>query len=267
MYSWVNEISESEFNESIPIKKILTDSFYYPACAIDLNLPFHYINQFNSYVYCDYGIENVNYFNLIILNSLEKMKEKHANELKTEIVYSRDVSFSELFPYGWQNCLENFGPRQRALYDEYVRERRRRFGRAASCYRKNFIKWLIFKTKINDVIIKRWSLFYIGNDGVGTYYALYYTVKTHAKGVAIIQPGYGFGGNWTVFNREGDCFHKAIMGNPYGLPEIIVYGGIGDDRYELNWSGFNERIKTIRPYYKYVKKDNFNGCVSEWKRG
>ncbi len=131
MNYWIDEISENKFEESLPIENIINESFYYPASGTDFNLPFHYLNECNSYVYCDYGIGNIEIFNLIILNIVERMK--------TRIVFSRDICFSELFPHGWQRALESFPNQAQQMYYRYINERSKVFYRIAEHYKSNFI--------------------------------------------------------------------------------------------------------------------------------
>ena len=251
MENFLRNLSESNFKKVFPIRDILFDSMYYPACGNDFDLPFYYMPEYSSFIYVDYGMENFTLPNL--------------TKTSTVIELERTVDLLELFPNGWQNALNNFPELIKINYNNYLKVRNRRFserGDVWSFYKEKFIKWYILRTTKNNISI-RWSLLYIGNDGIGTYYALYYSNEIYAKSIAIIQPGFSFGGNWTKFDEKDGFFANAVLKNPYGTPEMIVYGGYGD-RYFLDWPYF-EKSNEICPYYRlFGGFMNKKGCVTEW---
>ncbi len=115
---------------------------------------------------------------------------------------------------------------------------------------------------------KKFSLIYIGGEGVATYQALYWSNKKYPKALAIIQPGTGFGLNWTDFTKESKELAWVVLNNKYGVPEIILYGGIGTNYMDFSWSGY-QYIRTINPYYSsyYLPPSQKPyGEVTIWKR-
>jgi hypothetical protein len=69
--------------------------------------------------------------------------------------------------------------------------------------------------------------------------------------LAIIQPGHGFGGNWTNYGDTRACLYHFLKSNPAGMPNHVFYGGIGICGYDdLNWPGY-EIIDSVKNYYSY----------------
>jgi len=58
---------------------------------------------------------------------------------------------------------------------------------------------------------KRFSLLYIGGEGVATYQALYLSNRIKPKIVTVINPGTGFGLNWTDFRERNKIFGRTIL--------------------------------------------------------
>jgi len=86
----------------------------------------------------------------------------------------------------------------------------------------------------------RFSLLFLGGDGVATFQALYLGNHAFPRGVAIIQDGYGFGFGWTPFRDRNRIFAKSVMESPYGQPEVLLNGG---------WSEIDSYIHPIWPEY------------------
>lgn len=88
----------------------------------------------------------------------------------------------------------------------------------------------------------RFSLLFIGGEGVATYQALYWSNKTTAKAVAIIHPGTGSGFNWTNFLDGEKALGYTVTKNPYGQPDSMI----SHSRELLHWHGYphptNERF-------------------------
>ena len=94
-----------------------------------------------------------------------------------------------------------------------------------------FAKWIVFQRKkpfSKKHGVKRFSLLHICADGVATFKALYYANNLSPLAIAIIQPGHGFGMNWTDFTDQKKIFAKIVLNNPHGKPKYLLYGGIGE---------------------------------------
>jgi hypothetical protein len=64
---------------------------------------------------------------------------------------------------------------------------------------------------------------------VTAFQKLYVSRRIAPKAVAIIQPGiqpgHGFGLNWTDFTNPSGIFAKVVEGNAAGLPKLLLFGG------------------------------------------
>lgn len=230
--SWLDDITQEQIEKcKFPIKEVLQNSFYYPSCGFDggivkdcntLGRDF----GINSFIYCDYATG-------------EKAFRKEQNTfLGYHILGSRSVTHLELIPNGWQ---PQFPPKFNL--EEYQR------------YRdtwKPFINWVVYERDDNrddNHGQKRFSLLYLGGEGIATYQALYWSNRTSPKAFAIIQSGEGFGFNWTDFRKKDGELAWVVNNNPFGHPEIIYYGGAGSDYADSLWDVYlKDRI--IKLYYK-----------------
>lgn len=69
---------------------------------------------------------------------------------------------------------------------------------------------------------KRFSLLFLGADGVHAFRHLYYKNRSHPETVAIIQPGTGCGNNWTDFREPRSDLAAAVLTNLYGKPTYLM---------------------------------------------
>ena len=123
--------------------------------------------------------------------------------------------------------------------------------------KKPFAHWAVYErlAAFNDNHgPKRFSLIYIGGEGIATYQALYWSNKKTATAIAIIQPGKGFGLNLTDFRSKEGPLAWVILNNPYGMPGTIINGGMSnypgqnEGKYEdLNWEQYR-MTNIINPY-------------------
>jgi len=71
-----------------------------------------------------------------------------------------------------------------------------------------------------------------------------------------IQPGHGFGFNWTNFEDENLIFARSVLQNPAGIPEYLIYGG---------WGSGHVYSKTCWPSY-CQKVRRLNGNLGLWRQ-
>jgi hypothetical protein len=237
-----DSITEQEIENGVfPLQEILDNSFYYPSSGFDGGI----IKDCNtkrrslkivSFIYCDYATGELAF------------NDAQNTFLGYKILGSRNVEKSELTPNGWQPQFPpNFNLQ---TYQKYKDDW------------KSFAKWIIYERDENhgeDHGPKRFSLLYIGGEGVATYQALYWSNNATAKALAIIQPGTGFGLNWTDFTDRNGSLAWVVNNNPNGKPKIIYYGGIGQGYDDFEWNDF-EKVKNISPYY------DSTGEVGIWKK-
>ena len=93
-----------------------------------------------------------------------------------------------------------------------------------------FCEWFILKRRDNfsfDHGLSSLSLLYMSVEGVDAYRRLYVQNKISLSVLALIQPGWGFGGNWTDFFHSSDPLYRLVESNPTGFPEYLLKGGMG----------------------------------------
>jgi len=229
MAYWDTLTREDILTKPIPVHELLPNSLYYPSSGFDGSV----IKDCNtlakdlgifSFVYCDFA------------RGEDELLREQQTMYGYQVFASRHVEKDELTPGG---CVPldlppNFDP------DQYTRFKH---------LWKSFAHWTVYERKAElseNHGPKRFSLLHIGGEGVATYQALYYSNKTTAKILAIIQDGHGYGLNWTSFVDVEGPLYWVINNNPYGMPEYIYYGGVGKDdkAYKiLGWPGFiRERV-------------------------
>ena len=219
---------------NLPLDSLLDNSVYYPASGYDGDL-IRLFNKIltekgvNSFVYCDYE------------STEEKVISKAGLHMRGyHVLAHRAVDVSELL-----------GPNADSRYLLPV-------GRCQKARRGDgfFCHWFIFERDCSFAEShgpERFSLMYICAEGVSAYELLYSSRGIAPKCVAIIQPGEGFGGNWTDFHKVGAPLYQALKRNPAGLPEMIVNGGNWerdwDHGYEnLSWDEY-QAGECINDYY------------------
>ncbi len=229
--NWLTKLTKEEIETGkFPLKDILQNSLYYPSCGFDGGV----VKDCNtaardldivSFIYCDYA------------SGKDAFLEAQNTFSGYHLLGCRDVTHSELTPNGWSPTFPPGIDKQQ--YMQY------------SADWKPFIMWSVFeRDAIRDESHgpERFSLLYLGGEGVATYQALYWTNNISARAIAIIQPGTGFGLNWTDFRDENGALAWVINNNPAGQPELYYYGGYGSNYNNFNWRNYQINRK-IENYY------------------
>jgi len=233
--SYLNKLTVNDIEQGvIPLQKMLTNSFFYPACdsdggvVKDCNKNYQTLG-IDTFIYCDYS------YGEDALN--EDMNDFHGYK----VLATRSLKPNDLTPNGWNMQM----PPRLDLQQYHMFK---------DAYKKPFAKWIVYERvpeKGEDFGPKRFSLIYIGGEGIATYQALYWSNNACPKAIAIIQPGHAFGLNWTNFTEPNGYMNWVVSKNPnHKMPKYIYYGGIGsNDRYDdLNWIGY-EKVRGIEQYY------------------
>lgn len=229
--SWLVNITQEQIESGMfPLKDVLQNSFYYPSCGFDGGI----IKDCNtmgrdlnivSFIYCDYATGE------------QAFRQEQNSFVGYHVLGSRSVSHSELTPNGWRPKFPpNFNLQDYQRYRDTW---------------KPFINWTVYERDDNrddNHGRTRFSLLYLGGEGVATYQALYWTNKISPRALAIIQPGTGFELNWTDFRDGNGALAWVVNNNPVGQPEFIYYGGYGNGYSDFNWNGYIQS-RIIRPYY------------------
>lgn len=241
--NWLDTLTETDIqNGPLPLFPILQGSFYYPSSEFDggvikdcNTLGRH--RGISSFIYCDFATGD------------DLLLEAQQYMLGYRVLGSRAVQASELIPNGWNPELPpKFNLRK---YQSFQSEWR------------PFIRWTVFEreeTRDDSHGPLRFSLLYIGGEGVATYQALYWSNGYYPKAIAIIQPGTGFGLNWTDFRNPDAPLAWVVNHNPVGRPDIVYYGGIRHSYDDFAWENFAQ-VRIISPYYF-----NGRGEVRVWER-
>ena len=230
--NYLENLTEEEIQtKTFPIENVLLNSLYYPSSAFDGGVVKH-CNTINcnlgiiNFIYCDFAIGEAAF--------IEEMN----SFLGYHILASRDLRQNELIPKSWHPVLP---PHVQVEKYEYWKHER-----------KPFIKWVVYERDENRSDAHgpmRFSLLYIGGEGVATFQALYWTNRITPKALAIIQPGTGFGMNWTDFRDYDSHLAWVIRNNPlHGMPDVIYYGGYGTEYDDFKWPNYKQK-SVIRPYY------------------
>ena len=225
-------IAHGEF----PIRALLYNSVYYPASAFDGGV----IRDCNvnrkdwevlSFVYVDYM-------------ATERDLSETDMPRGYRVLGKRRLTETELIPNGWTPKLPPNLDMQR--YQHTV---------SHFANRQPFATWMVFERLPEfgeDHGPKRFSLLYLCADGVATYQALYWTHGVHPHAIAIIQPGTGFGGNWTDFFKKDDPFYWTVSHNAAGMPDY-VYCGYWSQNRATSPSDTPEHIHFDWPDYTYAQ--------------
>jgi hypothetical protein len=219
MKNWITTETLDALNKNshLPLPKLLSDSFFYPASGID-GSPIRHANKLgiNSFVYVDTSFDKTT-FDYLINN--QPLRGYH-------IYGIRELQQSDLIPDGWSPQIPE--ELQQTL-DRYVEAMKRSGANPSSA----FARWIIFERDGNltdEHGPSSLSLLYIRGEAIATYQALYIEQKILPKIFGIIRPGTSFGGNFSNFY---DAFHSVMEMHDLGLPEFI-----------FNWHSKDEPVKS-----------------------
>jgi hypothetical protein len=237
--SFIDDLTAAQIqNDPLPIRELLINSYYYPASGFDGQFVKHAPNTVQSFVYCDFA------------QGEQALMERYERFRGYTPVALRSVQKEELIPNGWQMQIPPGVNREQ--YMRYFEQ-----------LQPPFAKWIVYQRDENQGAHhgpERFSLLYIGGEGVATYQALYWTNRATPAGLGIIQPGTGWGFNWTDFASHNGALAWVTLQNPYGTPQFIYYGGYGDNYEDLNWPRY-VYANTVAPYYAQGV-----GKATVWKR-
>ncbi len=238
---WLRNLTAESICECVfPLKQILKDSLYYPSSGFDGDPVKYLAGNVHSFIYVDYGHG--------------KDEFEHALEQRGfhgyELVAKRSVTRQELAPRGWKPVLptpDDGNPYQSRHHAS-----------------EPYCVWAVFQRAAEvpaDHGPDRFSLLYLCADGVAAFQALYLGNAAVPKVIALIQPGHGFGGNWTDFTDPHQILARSVLGNSRGIPELLLHGGLGGlEGYQMPiWPRFENHVC-------FLDKSG-GGCVSVWRRG
>ena len=196
------------------IEEILGNSMFYPACGED-GLPVKYFNEhfaeygIDSYVYVDYAM------------NADRLKDIQNGFRYYHVVEQIDLAEGDLVAPG-----TDYRKYASVLTDEeIVRQKEVVYGMYRGLIRP-FARHIEYERNDDADKVRgpeRFTMLYIGAEGVAAYAALYSTRGIAPKAIAIIAPGTGFGGNYTDFYDPDSALLKLVRQGEL-QPEYIMFG-------------------------------------------
>lgn len=239
---WLTDLSITAImNEPFPLRKILHDSLYYPSSGFDGDPVKYLAGNILSFIYVDYGYSHDEFISA----------SNNPGFRGYDLVASRSVTELELTPQGWHSVLPTRSDDDPSLV------------LSRDWIKKPFCSWSVFQ-RCEAVPVShgpsRFSLLYLCAEGVATFQTLYIANSAAPKAIAVIQPGHGFGGNWTDYTNPEHIFARSVLGNPHGQPEILLYGGHGRRNYYRSpcWPDYKTQVC-------FVNKAS-NGTIGVWAK-
>jgi len=221
---WLQELSAKRMlKDPFPLQEVLTDSLYYPSSGFDGDPVKYLTGNVYSFIYVDYGKD---------YRELEESVQTPGFK-GYELIASRSITQSELTPNGWTPVPPIASDGDPHKHRDWIKE--------------PFCSWRVFQRSAGVPELHgppRFSLLFLCADGVTAFQALYLSNSAAPRAVAIIQPGHGFGRNWTNFEDQEQVFARTVLGNPYGRPQILLYGGYGPRKFyqESCWKEFSTLV-------------------------
>ena len=239
--TWLTEIAEdpSQFH-ALPLKELLTDSLYYPACGLN-GTPVKFLGgNILSFIYADYSTKEMRFRYNLLGNGPD------AGFKGFKCIMERAVTINEIVPAGWRAKMTPKNPNQIVRLE---REERRS---------QPFGHWSIWqKEDPNTDGAELFSFFYLAGEMNAVYQGLYHRLNVVPKILAIIQPG-AIGGEWEGVAHQGSFFHKVVESHPSGMPPYLIYGGFGHGSYygKACWDEYKggERIIILPERYAGIWK-------------
>lgn len=193
---WLAAISDAD--DPLPIADILRGSVFYPASEIDGG-PVKYLAGFShSFVYADCNV------------SLDALTRQLDTFKGYRLYCSRQVMKEEL-------CFRPFQPILPEPRDGNPRRQRIPPGFLPHAVWAIYDRLPEFDEAHGP---ERFSLLFVGGEGVATFQALYFSNQCAPSVITLIKCD-SFTGNWTQFFDPKKIFARSVMQNPHGIPEYI----------------------------------------------
>jgi len=233
---WIEKINSENFDSSFNVKDVLNNSVYYPASGIDGR-----------------GIEGLSMYSCSFIHADYSMPQETVNTaLRADfipvgynLVGLRDILEDELTPNGFisHNLPLNEHEQNRI---HFLQHSIRNF--------TPFALWAVYELDYNETKnitakINKFSILHVGGEACATFDALYIGYKINPLAVVILNPGEGYGDNWTIFRDSNYRFYKLIEYNVQNNHQRFP-------RYLFT----NTTRNCFWPNYQLINRNNILGC-------
>ena len=213
---WLQAVLCGRMNRRVPLRNILYDSLFYPACGLN-GTPVKYLGgNIHSFIYADYGVSRS-----MFLKNLHGTG-RDCGFKGYRLVRQMDLHRDQLVPRGWIPPLV-----PEPSFDT-VRLN------AVEASADPFCHWSVWRRKRNlshSHGPEAFSFLFVCGEMSAVYQGLYTNNGMKPKVLAIIQPGC-MGGEWENPESDDSFFRKVVRANPAGMPEYLLHGGFGRGFYE-----------------------------------
>lgn len=239
----LHNITSENFNESFNLNNLLQNSAFYPASGTDgTHLKELTHTGINSFVHVDY---------LVVKEKVKRSLENDFIGQGYKLVGIKDISFDKVIPNGFISHADiplNSHERKRIQELKHVSDR---------FYQKEFSQfalWAVYELDPMATVdisrkMKKFSILHIGSEACSTFDALYLSNGINPAAVIMLNPGEGYGDNWTLFTnpkfRLYKMFEKNVNNNAQIMPKYLLTNGNQVKADNACWSGY------VSEYVKY----------------
>lgn len=230
---WLEEVLRRGHRKGLPLRQILHQSLFYPACGLN-GTPVKYMSgNIHSFIYADYGVSRI-----ALLKNLHGVKSE-CGFRGYKLASQMDICRDQLVPVDWRPRLtpEPSGETLELNIKEASTE--------------PFCHWSVWRRMTGfgpNHGPEAFSFLFIGGEMSAVYQGLYCYNRIKPKVLALIQPGC-MGGEWENPCSDLSFFKEVIRSNPAGMPDYLLYGGFGGRSYFENpcWSEYLGKKLTQLP--------------------
>lgn len=200
---------------NFPRFDVLTSSVFYPAAHFHGDVIAKLAGKFHSFFYVDYSVD----------------REGFDAALKGFRGYSV-AGYKRLTP------ADLASPAPAPAIDPRFNAEIARAATAPITGTAPFASWAILTRDADHGAAhgpERFGLVYLCADGVAAYHRMYAAERIAPRALAIIQPGHGFGNNYTNFTHPQGLFSHVVLECGAPAPEYLLCGGSGHKTTDLAW--------------------------------
>lgn len=246
----LNNITSENFTESFNLKTILASSVFYPASGLDASPIEVFANKYNSFVHVDYSLS---------CDEVIEALKTNFSPIGYKLIGLKELKREELISDGNVSLNYTFNEHEKQrLVLEHVKEK---------VYGNNrFAVWAVYElypalTHKTEGKTERFSILHIGGEACATFDVLYLGNKTNPKAIAIINPGEGYGDNWTKLSDSGFRFYQSIRKNEdkndAKMPESILTN-VGSDDWFFGEYSLKEKFEETKSFDYYLYEFQFD---------